>query len=66
MTLCCSTTCKKRFECAQSTINNVGTHYVEDFSAFGSGTFTDNGCEIEHCCGSLGHYKLFKPIKNKV
>lgn len=65
MTLCCSTTCKKRFECAKSDINNIGTYCVEDFSSFGSGTFTDNGCEIEHYCGNLGHYKLFEPIENK-
>lgn len=64
-TLCCSTTCEKRFECGRSVINNVGTYYVEDYSSFGSGTFTDNGCEIEHWCGKLGDYKMFEHIANK-
>ena len=62
-TLCCSTKCEKRFECAKADINNEGTHCVEDFSSFGTGTFTDNGCEIEHWCGEEGNYKMFEPIE---
>ena len=65
-TLCCSLTCEKRFECAKADINNEGTHCVEDYSHFGTGTFTDNGCEIEHWCGKLGDYKMFEPIENKL
>lgn len=61
-TLCCSNTCEKRFECGMSAINNIGMHCVEDFSSFGSATYTDNGCEIEHCCGEKGDYKMFEPI----
>lgn len=61
-TLCCSITCEKRFECGRADINNIGTYYVEDYSRFGTGTFTDNGCEIEHWCGELGNYKMFEPI----
>lgn len=62
-TLCCSDTCEKRFECDRSHINHIGTYYVEDYSSFGTGTYTDNGCEIEHWCGKLGEYKMFEPIK---
>ena len=62
-TLCCSDTCEKRFECGRCDINNSGTYLVEDYSSFGTGTFTDNGCEIEHWCGKEGNYKMFEPIK---
>lgn len=62
-TLCCSDTCEKRFECDRSHINHIGTYYVEDYSSFGTGTYTDNGCEIEHWCGKLGDYKMFEPIE---
>lgn len=65
-TLCCSITCEKRFECAMADINNKGTHCVEDYSSFGSANYTDNGCEIEHCCGKLGDYKMFEPIEKGV
>lgn len=63
-TLCCSNKCKRRFECAKADINNEGTHYVEDFYSFGTGTFTDNGCEIEHWCGKFVDYKMFEPVKD--
>ena len=63
-TLCCSDTCEKKFECNRNSINHVGMHYVEDYSRFGSGTFTDTGCKIEHWCGKLGDYKMFEPIKD--
>lgn len=64
-TLCCSITCEKRFECGRAGINNIGTYYVEDYSRFGTGTFTDNGCEIEHWCGEEGDYKMFEPVKKR-
>ena len=64
-TLCCSNTCEKRFECGMSYMNNIGTHYVEDYSSFGTGTYTDNVCKIEHWCGKLGDYKMFKSIKKE-
>lgn len=62
-TLCCSDTCEKRFECDRSHINHVGTYYVEDYSRFGTGTYTDDGCKIEHWCGKDGDYKMFEPIE---
>ena len=65
-TLCCSVTCEKRFECGRADINNIGTYCVEDYSRFGTGTFTDNGCEIEHWCGEEGNYKMFEPIEKKM
>ena len=65
-TLCCSDTCEKRFECDRSDINHIGTYYVEDYSSFGTGTYTDNGCEVEHWCGRLGDYKMFEPIEPTV
>lgn len=65
-TFCCSMNCKKRFECARADINNKGTHYVEDYSSFGTGTYSDNGCEIEHWCGENGDYKMFEPIEEKI
>ena len=61
-TLCCSDSCKERFKCKRSYINNSGTHYVEDYSSFGTATYTDNGCEVEHWCGEQGDYKMFEPI----
>lgn len=64
-TLCCSTNCEKRFECGRADINNVGMHYVEDYSSFGSGQFTDKGCIIESWCGEQGNYKMFEPVINK-
>ncbi len=62
-TLCCSTTCEKRFECGRSHYTNTGTHLVEDYSSFGSAAYTDSGCEIDHWCGRLGNYKMFEPIE---
>lgn len=62
-TLCCSNTCEKRCECGRSDINNIGTYYVEDFSSYGCATYTDKDCKIEHWCGKLGDYKMFKPMK---
>ena len=64
-TLCCSDTCAKRFECDRSDINHIGTYLVEDYSRFGTGTYTDDGCEIEHWCGELGDYAMFKPIEEE-
>ena len=61
-TLCCSDKCEKRFECAKADINNRGIHCVEDFYSFGTGAFTDNGCEIVHWCGEAGNWKMFDPI----
>lgn len=63
-TLCCSTRCEKRFECGRADINNVGMHYVEDYSSFGSGRYTDEGCIIESWCGEQGDYKMFEPLPN--
>lgn len=61
-TCCCSSHCKKYFDCQLADINNEGAHCVENWYSFGTGTFTDNGCEIEHWCGELGNYKMFEPI----
>ena len=62
-TLCCSNKCEKRLECARADINNEGMHCVEDFYSFGTGTITENGCEVDHWCGELDNYKMFKPIE---
>ena len=62
-TLCCSDTCEKRFECDISHINHIGTYYVEDYSSFGTATYADNDCVVEHWCGKFGDYKMFKPIE---
>ena len=64
-TLCCSDTCEKRFECGRSHINHIGTHYVEDYSSFGTGTHTGHGCEIKYWCGKLGDYKMFEQIEHE-
>ena len=63
-TLCCSNTCKKRFECNRSSINHIGAYLVEDWSSFGSGFLSNNECKVEYWCGELGNYKMFEPIKN--
>ena len=62
-TLCCSNTCKKRFECNENVINHSGTYLVEDWSNFGSGIISMNECKTEYWCGELGDYKMFRPLK---
>ena len=64
-TCCCSSHCKKYFDCQLADINNMGTSIVENYHQFGSGTFTDNGCVIEYYCGELGDYKMFESIEDK-
>ena len=61
-TLCCSNTCERKFECGRSCYTNSGTHCVEDYSSFGTGTYTNEGCHVEHWCGKLGDYKMFEPV----
>lgn len=63
-TCCCSSHCKKYFDCRLADINNNGMHLVENYHGWGSGTYTDEGCVIEHYCGELGNYKMFEPIEN--
>lgn len=60
---CCSGTCEKRLECGKHYINIAEECYVEDYSNFGSGTFTDDGYKVDYWCGKLGDYKMFQPIK---
>ena len=62
---CCSDSCKRRLECSKYCINIDGECFVEDYANFGSGTFTDNGCEVEYWCGELGDYKMFEQIVHK-
>lgn len=62
-TCCCSSHCKKYFDCQLADINNEGINIVNNYHEWGSGTFTDEGCVIEHWCGELGNYKMFEPIK---
>ena len=64
-TCCCSSHCKKYFDCQLADINNEGTNIVENYHEWGSGTYTDEGCVIEHYCGELGDYKMFEP-KTKI
>ena len=63
MKTCCSSHCKKYFDCQLADINNEGMNVVEDYHEWGSGTYTDKGCVIEHYCGELGNYKMFEPIE---
>lgn len=60
---CCSSHCKKYFNCQLADINNEGMNIVENYHEWGSGTYTDEGCVIEHYCGELGDYKMFEPIE---
>ena len=62
---CCSSHCKKYFDCQLADINNEGMNIVENYHEWGSGTFTDEGCVIEHYCGELGDYKMFEPVKKR-
>jgi hypothetical protein len=63
-TCCCSSHCKKYFDCQLADINNEGINIVENYHEWGSGTFTtDEGCVIEHYCGELGDYKMFEQLK---
>lgn len=62
-TCCCSSHCKKYFDCQLADINNEDMNIVEDYHEWGSGTFTDEGCVIEHYCGELGDYKMFVPVE---
>ena len=61
--LCCSARCKKKSECGLYYENNFGTHQVEDFSSFGSGSISAEGVKEDWWCGELGDYKMFRPIK---
>ena len=63
-TCCCSSHCKKYFDCQLADINNEGINFVENYHEYGSGTFTDEGCVTEHYCGGLGNYKMFEPIES--
>jgi hypothetical protein len=60
---CCSTNCKKSSECGLHYFNSFGTHQIEDFSSFGSGSISSEGCWADYWCGSLGDYKMFQPIQ---
>lgn len=62
-TCCCSSHCKKYFDCQLADINNEGMNIVENYHEWGFGTYTDEGCVIEHYCGELGDYKMFEPIE---
>ena len=62
-TCCCSSHCKKYFDCQLADINNEGMNMVNNYHEWGSGTFTDEGCVIEHHCGELGDYKMFMPVE---
>lgn len=57
---CCSTRCEKRYDCGLHYLNSFGTHQIEDFSTFGFGDIDDVGTLW---CGSLGNYKMYKPVK---
>ena len=63
---CCSYDCKKKHECAIHFLNVEGECYVEDYSKYGSGTYTDDNCNIEYSCGELGNYKMFVPVKKTI
>ena len=58
--MCCSD-CERMFEYNLHVINHEGMHIVEDYLNWGTGTYTDNGCTIEHWCGELGNWKMFQP-----
>lgn len=62
MTTCCSLQCEKKHDCAKHCFNNVGAYPSEDYSTFGSGSISNNGCTVEYWCGELGNYKMFEPI----
>ena len=57
---CCSIRCEKRHNCSLHYLNSFGTYQIEDFSTFGSGGIGDVGT---WWCGSLGNYKMYKPVK---
>lgn len=63
MTCCCSSHCKKYFDCRLADINNEGINLVNDYHEWGSCSYTDEGCAIEYCCGELGNYKMFEPVE---
>ena len=62
-TTCCSDKCERRFECAKHDTNNEGISVCENFYSFGTGTMTEDGCEIDHWCGELGNWRMFEPIE---
>lgn len=65
MTYCNSTQCEKRHLCAKHGMNikEDSDYFAIDYSSYGSGKCTEQGCEIDHWCGELGDYKRFEPIK---
>lgn len=65
MTTCCSLQCEKRHDCAKHCFNNVGTYPSEDYSTFGHGSISNNGCTVDYLCGELGGYKMFELAKKQ-
>lgn len=65
MTTCCSTQCKKRYDCTRHCFNSVSTYPSEDYYTFGYGSISSDDCKVEHWCGELGEYKMFVPIQKK-
>ena len=64
MNTCCSMTCEKRYECARHSINKTGLYASEDYSTFGSGSISAEGCKVIFSCGEAGEYKMFSQATN--
>ena len=61
-TTCCSDKCEKKNYCAKHYFNNIGECISEDYSTFGYGSISNEGCDIEYSCGKEGDYKMFEPV----
>lgn len=63
-TYCEGENCSKKDTCKFHCITTAGTYEYIDYSNYGSGTFSDGKCVIEHWCGDQGNHKLYKPLEN--
>ena len=63
MSVCCSTKCKKFYECAWAMVNAYGAHTATDKANRYGWIDIDGIYHGEYVCGELGGYRFFKPVK---
>ncbi len=61
-TVCCSSQCERKAECANHAINNEGTNYCEDFYNFGSASLSSEGRKETWWCSALGNWGMFTQV----
>lgn len=67
-TYCEGDNCSKKSTCKLHCVDDTGENecyqYI-DYSHYGSGSYTDGKCVIEHWCGNdSNNYPRYEPIEN--